>query len=133
MQKSMDDRSDLERIHEDEREKWEARAKQDKDDIIAMFNTKTEEKELVTPARIDVPKWSEGQTPATFFQNFEDAMIANGENCSRWARLVLPYLSERARQVYHTDVPDDMRDSYSEVKYRILSGLGDTPQAAATN
>ena len=58
--------------------------------------------------------------PAIFFQNFEDATLANGENHSRWARL--PYLSERSRQVYHTDVPDDVRDS----KYRILSGLGDT-------
>ena len=50
MQISMDERSDIERRHEDEREKWEARAKQDKDDIIAMFNTKTEAKELVAPA-----------------------------------------------------------------------------------
>ena len=37
MQKSMDNRSDIERGHEDKRKEWEARAKQDNDDIIGCL------------------------------------------------------------------------------------------------
>lgn len=69
--------------------------------------------------------------PVTFFENFELTMEANGENRSRWAKLVIPHLSEKAKQVFQTDVPPEHRDCYREIKERILSGLGDTPQAAA--
>ena len=41
------------RRHADERKEWEARAKLDKDDIIAILKAA---KEVVTPAPIDVPK-----------------------------------------------------------------------------
>ena len=57
-------------------------------------------------SKLEVPKWLEGQMPFTFFQNVEDTMMANGENRSRWASLVVPYLQEKAFFAYQSDVPE---------------------------
>ena len=64
-----------------EKENAEERAKKDKEEILTIIKTR-EGISIVTddkPVKIEIPKWTDIQTPSQFFDNFEDAMVANGD------------------------------------------------------
>lgn len=75
--------------------------------------------------RLEVPKWSEQDTPSEYFTKFEMALTLNGVNRSRWGKVLPVYLSGTAQSAFTQIAPEALAD-YARVKEEMLNHLGDT-------
>ena len=80
-------------------------------------------------ARVDVPKWTEGENPSEYFSKYEQALTHNGVPKDKWGLLLQIYLSGSAQASFAQVNPLVIKD-YDAVKNAMLQSLGDTPDGA---
>ena len=80
-------------------------------------------------ARVDIPKWVEGESPSDFFGKYEQALSHNGVDRSKWGSLLQVYISGSAQASFRQLNPAVLSD-YDQVKKEMLESLGDTPDGA---
>ena len=80
-------------------------------------------------ARVDVPKWTEGENPSEYFSKYEQALTHNGVPKDKWGLLLQIYLSGSA-QASFAQVNSLVIKDYEAVKTAMLQSLGDTPDGA---
>ena len=79
--------------------------------------------------RVDIPKWTEGESPSDFFGKYEQALSHNGVERSKWGSLLQVYISGSAQASFRQLNPAVLAD-YDQVKKEMLESLGDTPDGA---
>ena len=79
--------------------------------------------------RLDVPKWSELDTPSEYFTKFEMALTLNGVDKSKWGKVLPVYLTGTAQTAF-TQISPETLTNYARVKEAMLIHLGDTPVTA---
>ena len=80
-------------------------------------------------SRVDVPKWTESETPSDFLSKYEIAQVHNGVDKVEWGLLLQVYLSGSAQAAYNLLDPLLYRD-YDSLKVQLLTDLRDTPEQA---
>ena len=80
-------------------------------------------------ARVDVPKWTDGENPSEYFNKYEQALTHNGVLKEKWGSLLQIYLSGSAQASFSQVNPLVVKD-YEAVKQAMLESLGDTPDGA---
>ena len=79
--------------------------------------------------KVDVPKWTETESPSEFLQKYELAQVHNGVDKVEWGLLLQIYLSGSAQAAYNLLDPMLYRD-YDSLKSQLLIDLRDTPEQA---
>ena len=80
-------------------------------------------------SHIDVPKWSDEETPFEYFSKYLKAQKHNGVDRGEWGNMLQVYLSGRAQAAY-AQVNEETLGDYDAVKDTMLQSLGDTPEEA---
>ena len=80
-------------------------------------------------ARVDIPKWADGENPWEYFGKYEQALTHNGVPKEKWGPLLQIYLSGSAQASFAQVNPLIVKD-YEALKQAMLEALGDTPDGA---
>ena len=97
--------------------------------LPSMLATPASSATVPKSARVDVPKWVEGESPWEYFSKYEQALSHNGVPKEKWGSLLQIYLSGSAQASFTQVNPLVVKD-YEALKQAMLEALGDTPDGA---
>ena len=84
---------------------------------------------LPKSARVDIPKWVDGENPWEYFGKYEQALTHNGVPKDKWGPLLQIYLTGTAQGSFGQVNPLVIKD-YDSLKQAMLEALGVTPDGA---